>query len=136
MNTMSIVLKIVVIVAGGFLLTDAIFSLARRKMTESFCLMWGLISVFMIIGGSIIRPSQLSKFISPISFALILMIIFILVYIALFFSHAISDLMRKNNELAIQVSLLVHEKDEIQKKLNELTGTEPGKDDIRTESEK
>ena len=136
MNTMSIVLKIVVIVAGGFLLTDAIFSLARRKMTESFCLMWGLISVFMIIGGSIIRPSQLSKFISPISFALILMIIFILVYIALFFSHAISDLMRKNNELAIQVSLLVHEKDEIQKKLSELTGTEPGKDDIRTESEK
>ncbi len=136
MNTMSIVLKIVVIVAGGFLLADAIFSLARRKMTESFCLMWGLISVFMIIGGSIIRPSQLSKFISPISFALILMIIFILVYIALFFSHAISDLMRKNNELAIQVSLLVHEKDEIQKKLNELTGTEPGKDDIRTESEK
>lgn len=123
MNTMSIVLKVVVIVAGGFLLGDAVFSLARRKMTESFCLMWGLISVFMIIGGSIIRPSQLSKFISPISFALILMIIFILVYIALFFSHAISDLMRKNNELAIQVSLLIHENEEMRKELDGLLET-------------
>ena len=120
MNTMSIVLKVVIITAGAFLFCDAVISLARRKMTESFCIMWGLISLFTIIGGCIIRPSRISTFLSPISFILILMIFFLLIYIALFFSHAISDLMRKNNELAIQVSLLVHENEELQKAVENL----------------
>ena len=124
MNAMSIILKIVVIVVGVLLLTDAVFSLAKRRMTETFCLMWGLVSIITIIGGCIIRPSRLSSFMSPISFVLILMIFFLLIYIALVFSHTISDLMRKNTELAIQVSLLMHEKEEMKKQLEKLSKAE------------
>ncbi len=120
MNTMGLILKIVIILLGAFLLCDAIFSLAKRRMTESFCLMWGLISVIIIIIGIIIRPSKLSDFLSPMSFALILMTLYPLLHIALFFSHTISDLVRKNTELAINVSLLISENEELKKTIEEI----------------
>ena len=120
MNTMGLILKIVIILLGAFLLCDAIFSLAKRKMTDSFCLMWGLISVIIIIIGIIIRPSKLSDFLSPMSFALIILALYPLLHIALFFSHTISDLVRKNNELAINVSLLISENEELKKMIEEI----------------
>ena len=120
MNAMGLILKIVIILLGAFLLCDAIFSLAKRRMTESFCLMWGLISVITIIVGIIIQPSKLSDFLSPMSFALILMTLYPILHIALFFSHTISDLVRKNNELAINVSLLISENEELKKMIEEI----------------
>jgi len=120
MNAMGLIFKIVVILLGAFLLCDAIFSLAKRKMTESFCLMWGLISVITIIVGIIIQPSKLSDFLSPMSFALIILSLYPLLHIALFFSHTISDLVRKNNELAINVSLLISENEELKKMIEEI----------------
>ncbi len=120
MNAMGLILKIVIILLGAFLLGDAIFSLAKRRMTESFCLMWGLISVITIIVGIIIQPSKLSDFLSPMSFALILMTLYPILHIALFFSHTISDLVRKNNELAINVSLLISENEELKKMIEEI----------------
>ncbi len=120
MNAMGLILKIVIILLGAFLLCDAIFSLAKRKMTESFCLMWGLISVITIIVGVIIQPSKLSDFLSPMSFALIILSLYPLLHIALFFSHTISDLVRKNNELAINVSLLISENEELKKMIEEI----------------
>ncbi len=120
MNAMGLIFKIVIIFLGAFLLCDAIFSLAKRKMTESFCLMWGLISVITIIVGIIIQPSKLSDFLSPMSFALIILSLYPLLHIALFFSHTISDLVRKNNELAINVSLLISENEELKKMIEEI----------------
>ena len=120
MNAMGLIFKIVVILLGAFLLCDAIFSLAKRKMTESFCLMWGLISVITIIVGIIIQPSKLSDFLSPMSFALIILSLYPLLHIALCFSHTISDLVRKNNELAINVSLLISENEELKKMIEEI----------------
>ena len=120
MNAMSIVLKIVIMITGVLLLGDAVFSLAKRKMTESYCLMWALFSIITIIAGAIIRPSKLSDFLSPISFILILMVFFLFIYVALFFSRTICDLVRKNNELAIRVSLLIRENEEIRDELKKL----------------
>lgn len=120
MNAMGLILKIVIILLGAFLLCDAIFSLAKRKMTESFCLMWGFISVITIVVGIIIQPSKLSDFLSPMSFALIILSLYPLLHIALFFSHTISDLVRKNNELAINVSLLISENEELKKMIEEI----------------
>ena len=82
--------------------------------------MWGLISVITIIVGIIIQPSKLSDFLSPMSFALILMTLYPILHIALFFSHTISDLVRKNNELAINVSLLISENEELKKMIEEI----------------
>ena len=53
---------------------------------------------------------------------LVLLVGFAVIYIAFFVSTKVSELMRKNQELAMQVSLLNWEKDELWKKLNELAG--------------
>lgn len=114
------ILQIIMIVSGVVLLGITITSLSKRKMTDSFCLSWGLISIIIILAGFVLRPSEWNRFISPTGLCLVLMIGFCIVYGTYFMSSKVSELMRKNMELAIQVSLLNQEKDQIHKELEEL----------------
>lgn len=111
--TMGMILQAIMIVLGFALLCETVSSLARRKMTEPFCLTWGLISIIIVLAGCLLRPSGLDKYISPTGLVLVILIGFCIVYGAHFLSHVVSDLMRKNNELAIQVTLLRHELEEL-----------------------
>lgn len=110
--TMGTILQIIMIALGLVLLCETVSSLARRKMTEPFCLTWGLISIIIILAGCLLRPSGLDRYISPVGLVLVVLVGFCIVYGAYFMSQVVSDLMRKNNELAIQVSLLRHELEE------------------------
>ena len=127
--TMGIILQIIMIVLGGALLCETITSLAQRKMTESFCLTTGigieayigvLISVIIILAGCLLRPSGIAEYISVTGLLLVVLIGFCIVFGAHFMSRVVSDLMRKNNELAIQVSLLNQEREEILEQLEDL----------------
>ena len=110
---MGIILQAIMIVLGFALLCKTITSLAQRKLTEPFCLTWGLIAIIIMLAGCLLRPSGLGEYISPIGLVLVVMIGFCIVYGAYFISQVVSDLMRKNNELAIQVSLLNQEVEEL-----------------------
>lgn len=114
------ILQIIMIVVGIFLLGAVISSLARRKMTESFCLTWGMIAIIIILAGILLRPAEWYRYISAIGMLLLLLIGFCIIYGAYFMSSKVSELMRKNMELSMQVSLLNHEKDELRKDLEEL----------------
>ena len=46
-------LKAFIIILGVVLLMKAVFSLAKRKMTEPFCLVWAILSCLMIIASHI-----------------------------------------------------------------------------------
>ena len=46
------ILRLFVIVAGAYMLVKAVLSLAKRKMTEPFCLAWALLSTLMIFSGA------------------------------------------------------------------------------------
>ena len=120
--TMGMILQAIMIVLGGVLLCQTISSLARRKMTEPFCLTWGLISVIVVLAGCLLRPSGIAEYISGTGLILGVLIGFCIVYGAFFMSQIVSDLMRKNNELAIQVSLLNEERDQIYRELDVLKG--------------
>lgn len=113
-------MRIVMIVTGIFLLGVAVSSLARRKMTEPFCLTWGLISVIIILAGILLSPAEWTRYISGMGMLLVLMIGFCLIYGAYFLSARVSELMRKNQELAMQVSLLNYENEVIAKQIEEL----------------
>lgn len=117
----GVLLRIILIAVGGILLAAVISSLARRKMTESFCLTWGLIAIIIILAGILLRPGEWNKYISGTGMMLLLMIGFCIVYGAYFMSGKVSDLIRKNTELAMQVSLLNHEKEELYRRLEELS---------------
>lgn len=115
------ILKIILILAGIFLLGVSITSLAKRKMTEPICLTWGLIALIIIAAGFVLNPSEWNRYISNTGLILVLMLGFCAIYIAYFTSSVLSLLMRKNTELAMQVSLLNQENEEIRRKVKELT---------------
>lgn len=116
------ILRIILFALGLFMLFVTIASLAKRKMNESFCLVWGIVSVASILAGCLLRPSGWTNFLSGIGLALILVIVFSALYCVYFVSLRISELTRKNQELAIQVSLLNQENEKIMKRLTEMTG--------------
>ena len=115
----STILRIIIIATGVFMMGMTISSLAKRRMNESFCLAWGLISVAVIIAGIILRPSEWNTYISVKGLILVLIIFFVALYAAYFISLKVSELLRKNQELAIQVSLLNQENERILKRLSD-----------------
>ena len=114
-------LRIIICCGGVVLLGITTSSLARRRMTEPFCLTWGIISVVLILAGILLRPTLWNSLISYTGMFLVLLLGFAVIYISFFVSTKVSELMRKNQELAMQVSLLNWEKDELWKKLEELS---------------
>ena len=116
----GVILQIILIIVGAVLLAAVASSLAKRKMTESFCLTWGLIAIIIILAGILLRPAEWNKYISGTGMLLLMMIGFCIIYGAYFMSGKVSELIRKNTELAMQVSLLNHEKEELYKKVDEL----------------
>ena len=69
------VLRLFVIVAGAYMFLKAILSLAKRKMTEPFCLAWAVLSALMILSGILLNPSQLDGYISTRGLILIIIIV-------------------------------------------------------------
>ena len=118
------VLRLIFVLTGVFMLWITVSSLARRKMNESFVLVWGVVSIVIILAGILLRPSGWVNYISYTGLVLVLLIFFCVTYAAYYFSLRISELTRKNQELAIQVSLLNQENERILKRLSEMTGLE------------
>lgn len=120
----STILRIILIVSGVAMLCVTIASLAKRKMNESFCLAWGVVSLSVFVAGIVLRPSEWQTYISGTGLALILVIFFGILYGAYFMSLRISELSRKNQELAIQVSLINQENERIIRRLSTLLDVE------------
>ena len=118
--TLGDLLTIFLIVMGICLLVMAILSLAKRKMTEPFCLAWAVVSVLIVICGILIEPSELERYVSLRILILIFLIMIGIVWILWFISTQLSILMRKNQELAMQISLLNQDSERMLKKLEEL----------------
>lgn len=116
----GILLKIFVIVLGCCLLLMALLSLAKRRMTELFCLAWGVLSTLMIIAAVLLKPYHLEYFISVRTLFMIMTIIIGIVWGMWFISTQVSLLMRKNQELAMQISLLNQDNEKILKELEDL----------------
>ena len=114
------VLRLFVIVAGAYMFLKAILSLAKRKMTEPFCLAWAVLSALMIFSGILLNPSQLDGYISTRGLILIIIIVSGILWGLWFISTQVSILKRKNQELAMQISLLNNDCEKILRELEKL----------------
>lgn len=119
-----VILKLVICMVGVLMMIITIASLAKRRMNESFCLAWGVISLMLILAGILLHPSELDQFVSPIGLIIILIIFFSALYFVYFVSVKISTLSREKQELAIQVALLNQENQRIMERLEKMTGLE------------
>ena len=114
------VLRLFVIVAGAYMFLKASLSLAKRKMTEPFCLAWAVLSALMIFSGILLNPSQLDGYISTRGLILIIIIVSGILWGLWFISTQVSILKRKNQELAMQISLLNNDCEKILRELEKL----------------
>lgn len=121
-------LRLIVILTGVFLLFTTLSSLAKRKMTEPFVLTWGLISVIIVLGGVLLRPTEWNRYISGTGLLLVGLISFCVIFGTYFISARVSELMRKNMELAMQLSLMRQEGEEMKEQLARLSEAMEKKD--------
>lgn len=115
------ILRLFLCAIGAVLLVKVVSSLARRKMTESFALIWGVMALLCVIAGMLVRPVLLNSYISAIGMILIMMAVLCVIVGAYFISLRISELMRKTQELSINVTLLYDENLRLMKQVEELT---------------
>ncbi|MCD7837074.1 MAG: DUF2304 domain-containing protein [Lachnospiraceae bacterium] len=116
----GVILRIIMFAMGVILFCASMSSLARRRMTEPFCLTWGFIALIIIFAGILLRPDEWSNYISGMGMLLVVLIGFCVVYGAYFMSCRVSELMRRNLELSMQVSLLNLENEKLQSQINEI----------------
>lgn len=103
---MGIYVKLFFIVLALFLLGRTWVSLAKRKMTDHFCLAWAFLAVLIGLAGILLQPSQIEHYISWRGMILGMIVLVGIIGSLWFLSMQVSSLMRKNQELAMQTSLL------------------------------
>ena len=103
-------LRLFLVAAGAILIWMTLASLAKRKFTDQFCMLWGLMAVCMVLGGLLLNPTEISRYISNTGLLLVVIVFTGILYMAWCFSREISSLTRKNQE-----------HDQVQKLLQELT---------------
>ena len=114
-----IILRIILIVFGILLFVCAMLSYAGKKLKEGFLLGWCLFALFFIFAGIIPALSFCTgTFSGPAQMILSAFLVLFLFKI----SEYVSVLSRKNQELAMQVSLLNQENERILTELQQLTG--------------
>lgn len=114
------ILRLFVIVSGVFMVVRAILSLAKRKMTEPFCLAWVFLSALMILSGVLLNPSQMKRYVSTRGLILTIIIVSGVLWGLWFISTQVSILKRKDQELAMQISLLNNDCEKILRELEKL----------------
>lgn len=113
-------LRILLLILGVGSLIFTVFALAKKKIMESFSLIWCGVSVMLIVASFLIRPVLLHNYISIASLLLIMFLIFCGLFAAFFVSVRISELMERQMEMAIKISLLTDENETLKKELKEL----------------
>lgn len=106
---------IVMVVSGALLMVWSFVAYAKQRLTENFGMIWGLVALCLTVIGIVLLAVELK----PGVMLAVVVFLGIMLLLSLFgFSQAISVLIMKNQELAMQVSLLNQENESI---LQELT---------------
>lgn len=116
------ILRIIVVGVGLIVLCMDFLSFAYRKMTESLGLAWGFFSVVLILFGAVPGLSGWTKAVPKEACGALVVIGILAVLGSFYLSGNVSKLIRKNQELAMQVSLLNQENERILSELEALTG--------------
>ena len=123
---MMTIIRILMVGTGIFFLVLAFWAYTRQKLNDSMALIWVFVSIALVITGAVPAVSKhLSESLLIFMFIICLLLLFLLFKV----SKAVSVLSMKNQELAMQVSLLNQENERILHKLGILTDEK--KDSVR-----
>ena len=123
---MMTIIRILMVGTGILFLVLAFWAYTRQKLNDSMALIWAFVSIALVITGAVPAVSKhLSESLLIFMFIICLLLLFWLFKV----SKAVSVLSMKNQELAMQVSLLNQENERILHKLGILTDEK--KDSVR-----
>ena len=123
---MRTIIRILMVGTGILFLVLAFWAYTRQKLNDSMALIWVFVSIALVITGAVPAVSKhLSESLLIFMFIICLLLLFLLFKV----SKAVSVLSMKNQELAMQVSLLNQENERILHKLGILTDEK--KDSVR-----
>lgn len=123
---MMTIIRILMVGTGILFLVLAFLAYTRQKLNDSMALIWAFVSIALVITGAVPAVSKhLSESLLIFMFIICLLLLFLLFKV----SKAVSVLSMKNQELAMQVSLLNQENERILHKLGILTDEK--KDSVR-----
>ena len=105
----GVFLQILIIAAGVLILLIDIVLLAKRKLSEPVSLMWGFVAVVFVVAGIILSPSGWNSYISMTGLILLCLLGVCIIYAFMVASCHLSELMRKQTEMAMNISLLNQE---------------------------
>ena len=123
---MMTIIRILMVGTGILFLVLAFWAYTRQKLNDSMALIWAFVSIALVITGAVPAVSKhLSESLLIFMFIICLLLLFLLFKVR----QAVSVLSMKNQELAMQVSLLNQENERILHKLGILTDEK--KDSVR-----
>ena len=133
----SLFFRLIVIAAGIVLLILTFFMYSMRRLTDRIALGWALFSVVMIMAGAIPAWSGWSRALALSSYPMVFALGGLVILIIFYHSIYLSLMIMKNQELAMHVSLLNQENEEMIQKLLVLEmrvdHLEHGKDEAQDE---
>ena len=121
MSTATIVKFCVVPVGIGIMAITFVLH-AEKKLTVNLAVTWELLGIAAILSGAVPKFSGWSSRLSFGSLVVLLITAFLVLWGVYQMTIQISSLIMKNQELAIQVSLLNQENERILQELENLTG--------------
>lgn len=121
MSTAAIVKFSVILVGIGIMAITFVMH-AEKKLTVNLAVTWELLGIAAILSGAVPKFSGWSSRLSLGSLVVLLITAFLVLWGVYQMTIQISSLIMKNQELAIQVSLLNQENERILQELEKLTG--------------
>lgn len=121
MSTAAIVKFSVILVGIGIMAITFVLH-AEKKLTVNLAVTWELLGIAAILSGAVPKFSRWSSRLSLGSLVVLLITAFLVLWGVYQMTIQISSLIMKNQELAIQVSLLNQENERILQELEKLTG--------------
>ncbi len=111
---MTGIVGLIMIGTGVLLLVWSFLAYARHRLTENFGMIWGATALCLIVAGIVLAVTD-GSFVAVMA---VIVLLGLMLLLCLFgFSIAISILIMKNQELAMQVSLLNQENESILQEL-------------------
>ena len=106
---MGDIIKLVMVTTGLIMLIGAIMSLAKRRMIESYTILWSIVGVVLLVAGIIISPYQVTYYFSNTTVIAVAVIGVTGLIGAFAMSTQISELIRQNREQSMSMAVMAFE---------------------------
>ena len=116
----GIIIRAGVFLAGAILMISSFWMNAYKKITVNFAVIWEILGLMLVLVGIVPVFSQWSRLVSSGTGLAFFCVGSVFLFEEVRTSVLLSQLMMKNRELAMQVSLLIRENEKIAKRLEEL----------------